>query len=136
MPDRVFAAAAPSSADGERLGEAGAPPPPPAIDLAHLGRYTFGDLELQREVLGLFAGQLTASLDELRAADTADAWRRAAHTLKGSSHAIGATALAEAMQNAESLPDTTDEDARLAALGRIEAEVHAVEAFLSSQALI
>lgn len=131
MPDCISSSVGSGHADG-KLGEPGSS----AIDLSHLERYTFGDLDLQREVLGLFADQLTASLDDLRTAETAAAWRRAAHTLKGSASAVGATALAAVMQDAENLPDADDPGSRRAALTRIATEASAVVAFLSSGALI
>lgn len=129
MPDSIPASVGLSDAHSEGLTE----PRPAPIDFSHLNRYTLGDLELQREVLELFAGQLASSLDDLHAAQTAEAWLRAAHTLKGSAHAVGATALATAMQDAETLPDASDASCRRAALTRIEAEAREVAAFLNSE---
>lgn len=103
------------------------------LDLAYLDRYTLGDTKLQEEVLELFAGQLASSLAELRAASTADEWLRAAHTLKGSSLAVGAKALAASLQEAENLSDANDVGWRHAALARIELEAANVAAFLKTR---
>jgi HPt (histidine-containing phosphotransfer) domain-containing protein len=63
------------------------------IDLVHLSRQTFGDHDLERELLGLFdaqAAQFAKRLRALAAPGDAD-WRIAlAHTVKGSARAIGA----------------------------------------------
>lgn len=103
-----------------------------AIDLAFLQRYTLGDMSLQKEILDLFAGQLDVSVTSLRTAVTADDWLRAAHTLKGSARAVGANALAISVENAETISDVNDLNARQLALARIEAEANAVAAFLAS----
>jgi HPt (histidine-containing phosphotransfer) domain-containing protein len=64
------------------------------IDLDHLERNTLGDSGLAREVLGLFADQLTRVVGQLATLPPdADAL---AHTLKGSAQAIGAFDVAEA----------------------------------------
>lgn len=128
MPDSISASVGPADTHPEGLAQ----PRPAPIDLSHLNRYTLGDLELQKEVLDLFAGQLASSLDDLRSAETSEAWLRAAHTLKGSAHAVGASALAAAMQDAEMLPDANDAQCRRAALIRIESEAREVAAFLNS----
>lgn len=61
------------------------------LDRAHLSAQTFGDDDLARELLGLFAEQCRRILpalsdDALPAADRADL----AHTLKGSAASVGA----------------------------------------------
>jgi chemotaxis protein histidine kinase CheA len=67
----------------------------PAIDRAHLDAQTFGDDELARELLGLFAGQC-ARLAPLAADPAAprDVRRDAAHTLKGAALGVGARRVA------------------------------------------
>jgi HPt (histidine-containing phosphotransfer) domain-containing protein len=63
------------------------------IDLQHLARMTMGDAKIEREVLGMFAGQaagLVATLAALPAEAVA-----LAHTLNGSARAIGAFRVAE-----------------------------------------
>jgi len=70
------------------------PDDPPILDLGHLGRQTGGDAVLESELLALFEAQcerLRPLLGEGRpAGERADA----AHTLKGSACAIGASRLA------------------------------------------
>lgn len=65
----------------------------PAIDLVHLSKQTFGDHDLQRELLALFdaqAAQFAERLNEPLATGEIG-WRAALlHTIKGSSRAIGA----------------------------------------------
>jgi HPt (histidine-containing phosphotransfer) domain-containing protein len=77
---------------------------PYAIDHDHLRRYTMGDLQLETEVLDLFAGELPKTLGALRAALTDLEWKVAAHTLKGSARAVGAWRIAAAAVAAEKSP--------------------------------
>ena len=73
----------------------------PVLDHEHLARYTLGDERLEREVLGLFIGQVPETLAALDAArDHADRVR-AVHTLKGSARAVGAVRLANVAERAE-----------------------------------
>jgi HPt (histidine-containing phosphotransfer) domain-containing protein len=63
------------------------------IDLVHLSRQTFGDHDLERELLALFDAQAAQFAERLRApAALCDGeWRIAlAHTIKGSARAVGA----------------------------------------------
>lgn len=71
------------------------------IDHVHLARYTMGNRQLEREVLGLFADQAPETLAALDAAHCAKSWHLAAHTLKGSARAVGAWELAAAAEDAE-----------------------------------
>jgi len=75
--------------------------PPAILDRVHLGRYTMGDVELEREILQLFIGQLRETLNNLQSAADPAAWRQAAHTLKGSAKAVGAWQLAQEAEQAE-----------------------------------
>ena len=75
----------------------------PVIDLVHLSRQTLGDTALESELLRLFDAQARAFVARLRAPTAQGETARdlqpridLAHTLKGSSRAIGAFALAEA----------------------------------------
>lgn len=68
------------------------------LDLEHLSRQTFGDRELEDELLRLFDEQAVQILARLAAPfEAAEADRRAdvAHALKGSALAIGAMATAD-----------------------------------------
>lgn len=75
----------------------------PALDRAYLGRFTLGNVDLEREVLGLFAGQAPFYLQRLLEADTPQTWAEAAHTLKGASAALGINRVARLAAAAESL---------------------------------
>ena len=79
------------------------------FDLARLRRFTRGNLELEQELLGLFATQAPIMLDALRRADTPKAWRDAGHTLRGSSASLGAWLVADAAERAEALADNPGE---------------------------
>lgn len=75
----------------------------PALDRAYLGRFTLGNLALEREVLGLFAGQAPLYLQRLLEAETPQAWVEAAHTLKGASAGLGINRVARLAAAAEGL---------------------------------
>jgi HPt (histidine-containing phosphotransfer) domain-containing protein len=67
------------------------------IDLIHLARQTYGDRDLETELLGLFRRQAGQIVQRLAADLPPDSipWRAdLAHTLKGSARAIGATRVA------------------------------------------
>nr|WP_210210478.1 Hpt domain-containing protein [Methylocystis hirsuta] len=85
-------------AQPEPFSEADAESP---IDLVHLSRQTFGDHDLERELLGLFDAQAAQFAKRLRApAARGDAdWRIGlAHTIKGSARAIGAFEVGQAAE--------------------------------------
>lgn len=100
-----------------------------AIDLPHLDHCTFGDSALRAEVLALFVAQLGAALAALESAPDSDAWRAAAHRLKGSARGIGAWRLGDLCQDAETI--NLEGDAAAAARRRvfsaIQAEADAVD---------
>ena len=63
------------------------------IDLVHLSRQTFGDHDLEQELLALFDAQAAQGAERLRApaAPGDREWRISlAHTIKGSARAVGA----------------------------------------------
>ena len=95
--------------------------PGPPIDLQHLGRYTLGDTELEREVLGLFAGQMPVTIDALKSASSDKDWHMAAHTLKGSGRAVGAWRLADLALQAERIGGIYDRRAVAKIVLQIEA---------------
>ncbi len=73
---------------------------PAVIDENHLRRMTLGDRSLEREVLEIFARQITLMLRRIAASDPALA-AAAAHTLKGSARGIGAWRVALAAERLE-----------------------------------
>ena len=73
------------------------------VDTAHLARYTMGDEGLERELLRMFAAQAGELLATLEKAEDREAWRLAAHTLKGAARAIGAFPIAEEAARLERL---------------------------------
>ncbi len=75
--------------------------PPAPIDLDHLSRYVFGDKALLAEVLGIFRDEAAQISARMTPAMDDDAWRLAAHKLKGAARGIGAFALADAAERAE-----------------------------------
>jgi HPt (histidine-containing phosphotransfer) domain-containing protein len=95
------------------------------IDHAYLGRFTQGNVELEREVLELFAAMMPRYLEDLRAAATTKAWKDAAHTIKGSAAAVGARRLARFAEMAEGLdPEAAEacaEACREEAIGAVTA---------------
>jgi chemotaxis protein histidine kinase CheA len=88
------------------------------IDLDHLNRYVFGDAALLAEVLGIFREQAGAVAGRMDPTMDAEAWRLAAHTLKGAARGVGAWALGDAAEHAEALADAAAEE-RAAALRSI-----------------
>jgi HPt (histidine-containing phosphotransfer) domain-containing protein len=104
---------------------------PFAIDHEHLRRYTMGDQQLEMEVLGLFADELPKTLAALRASGTETEWKIAAHTLKGSSRAVGAWRVARAAVAAEQNPLAVyDPIGRAELLGPCELAVGDVLAYI------
>ncbi len=70
---------------------------PPLLDRAHLDAQTFGDADLAREVLELFAAQCRRLLPALlRAEGPAGDRADLAHTLKGAALGVGAMRVATA----------------------------------------
>ncbi len=100
------------------------------VDLVHLARYTLGDRSLEREVLQLFVTQSRLYLERLREAGTPEAWRAAAHTIKGSARGIGAWQIAACAEAAESLPDAAFASGRGEVLAALDAHIGDVNAYI------
>jgi len=64
------------------------------FDQDHLRQYTGDDLALQREVVELFLGHFAPVRTQLDAARSAQDWKFAAHSLKGSARSVGAPRVA------------------------------------------
>jgi HPt (histidine-containing phosphotransfer) domain-containing protein len=88
------------------------------IDRAYLARFTLGNADLEREVLKLFCAQLPLYLEQLRSAGDAKSWRNAAHAIKGSAAAVGATRLASIARMAEQVDVASPQ--RSSALAAVE----------------
>lgn len=99
----------------------------PVIDRAYLARFTLGNAALEREVLQLFAGQVPGYVAALADARSVQAWREAAHTLKGSAAAVGAVHVSRLAEAAERLALDTAEvpagEEREQALAALQAAV-------------
>jgi HPt (histidine-containing phosphotransfer) domain-containing protein len=113
-PDRVDVA--------DRIDAPSIAPGACAIDLAHLARMTFGERNLEREVLALFdrqAGMLLARMP----GETAKVVGALAHTLCGSARGIGASQVAEAAEAVERLATQPGDVPLEAAVDRLVAAV-------------
>jgi len=104
------------------------------IDRAHLARFTFGNEELELEVLELFAGQALRTLADLRAATDTKAWRDAAHALKGSARAVGAWRIASLAETAERTLANASFAERQHTLADLDEAVDAARAYVVAQA--
>jgi HPt (histidine-containing phosphotransfer) domain-containing protein len=103
----------------------------PVIDRAHLARMTYGDSNLERELLELFDRQATILLARMRDSEAA-ALAGLAHTLKGSAVGVGAVGVAEAAAAAESAAGLSQPERRAAidclaaAVDRVRPEIAAL----------
>lgn len=71
------------------------------FDREHLAQYTGGDRALERELVGLFLGQFAPMRAQLDETASAEDWKFAAHTLKGSARSIGAPRIAALTEKLE-----------------------------------
>ncbi|MFZ5675313.1 MAG: Hpt domain-containing protein [Pseudomonadota bacterium] len=76
---------------------------PAIFDRQHLSQYTGGDDALERELIGLFLGQFAPVRAQLDGAITAQEWKFAAHSLKGSARSIGAPRIANLAEELEDI---------------------------------
>ena len=109
-------------------GEAATPAKP--IDLVHLTRHTFGDCDLEREVLRLFVTQSSLYVARLMAATSRKAWLEAAHTIKGSARSIGAWGVADAAERAEAEPFRKGSSGVARAAARLQEQVEEANGFI------
>ena len=93
---------------------------PAIFDRKHLRQYTSGDLNLERELLGLFLGQFTPIRTQLVGAATANDWKFAAHTLKGSARSIGAPQIGELAEKLELMGFEAPADSRAQVLADLD----------------
>ena len=102
------------------------------VDLVHLARYTFGNRELEREVLELFRTQSNLYLRRLKDAVGDKAWRDAAHIIKGSATGIGAWGVAKSAVLAEALKAKASASARDRVVHSLEAEINETNGFIQA----
>ena len=74
------------------------------LDLVHLSRQTFGDADLERDVLRLFLDQAATTALALQATCDASERGRLYHLVKGSARGVGAFALAQVAERGEKNP--------------------------------
>jgi HPt (histidine-containing phosphotransfer) domain-containing protein len=101
----------------------------PPVDLSRLRRFTLDNVELEKEIIGLFATQAPIMMDALVKARTDSEWRDATHTLKGSSASVGAWLVAEAAARGEMLSKKPAEWG--AALRDMASAIHTSLAYLA-----
>jgi PAS domain S-box-containing protein len=106
-----------------------------AIDMAHLHMFTDGNREDEEELFGIFSQQADLSIEALTAAlhsHDHDAWRSAAHRLKGSAANLGAHMLSELCAQAEQQYEI-DPDVKEKQLHDIGVELSRVRTFWVSR---
>jgi HPt (histidine-containing phosphotransfer) domain-containing protein len=104
-----------------------APEPSRPVDLTHLARQTFGQRELEQEVLRLFLRHASIQLVRLKAASDQSGQRAAAHFIKGSARGIGAWQVATAADIVERFPDPEGE-----AIRTLSAAIAEANAFIAT----
>jgi HPt (histidine-containing phosphotransfer) domain-containing protein len=104
-----------------------APEPSRPVDLTHLARQTFGQRELEQEVLRLFLRHTSLQLERLKAAGDIAGQRAAAHFIKGSARGIGAWQVATAADIVERFPDPDGE-----AIRTLSSAVEEANAFITT----
>ncbi|MCA8888754.1 MAG: Hpt domain-containing protein [Parvularculaceae bacterium] len=73
------------------------------IDYAHLDKYVCGDRALLDEILSIFQEQVEGWVQQMTPELEDDAWRHAAHSLKGASRGVGAWAVGDIAEEAEAM---------------------------------
>ena len=104
------------------------------IDTTYLRRFTMGNAELEREVLGLFVEHAPGYVGQLSRAGDAKAWHDAAHTLKGSARAVGAWRVGRAAEVAERLDFNAGPDRRAHAVDVILEALDEATAYIDAMA--
>lgn len=112
---------------GKIVEQAEHEPPLSAIDRSHLARMTYGDRNLEREVLQLFDRQAELLLARMHGSEPA-AVSTLAHTLKGSATSIGALGV---MQAAAAVEQAAGPAARERAIDRLAVAIDAARAAIA-----
>ncbi len=102
------------------------------IDLVHLSRQTFGNKDLENEVLGLFYKHSQQCLTRLREATTPKQWAEAMHSIKGSSRGIGAWEIGELAEKYECTHPTETETEKEKAVRKIENLINTTNKFIKN----
>ncbi len=76
---------------------------PAIFDQEHLHQYTGGDPALERELVNLFLSHFVPVRTQLDAARSAQEWKFAAHSIKGSARSMGAPQIAALADRLDSL---------------------------------
>lgn len=93
---------------------------PTIFDRTHLRQYTGGDEALERELVGLFLGQFAPARAQLDDTASAEDWKFAAHSLKGSARSIGAPQIADLAEELETLGQNETARARAEVLAQLD----------------
>jgi HPt (histidine-containing phosphotransfer) domain-containing protein len=101
-----------------------------AIDRSHLGYMTFGDRNLEREVLQLFDRQAELLISRISTSEP-PVVAALAHTLKGSALGVGATSVARAAAATELAANAGPAECRLA-VGRLAVAVDEARATIAT----
>jgi CheY-like chemotaxis protein/nitrogen-specific signal transduction histidine kinase/HPt (histidine-containing phosphotransfer) domain-containing protein len=103
------------------------------INMEHLNMFTDGDLGEERMLFEMFLQSATESIQVLKTSkNDNEAWRKAAHKLKGAAANLGAQSLAEVMKEAE-IGFELDAAFKKLICGRITDEMHCITMFISSR---
>lgn len=103
------------------------------VDLVHLARYTFGNSDLETELLELFHKQSMIYFDRLRQADGLRAQCEAAHSLKGCARGIGAWRVAELAEMAEFQAKTDQQSCTDELLGALQDSLSEANRFIKNR---
>jgi len=101
---------------------------PVLLDTEFLAKYTFGNYELESEVLHMFIDQAALYLERLRTPKSTREWFEAAHSLKGSARGIGAFQVGMRAAQLEKTDEPLNSSVREAILSLLEADLEKTRA--------
>ncbi|MBL8790191.1 MAG: Hpt domain-containing protein [Rhizobiales bacterium] len=102
--------------------------PAAVFDEAHFVRQTFGDPDLQQEIIHLFLAQINDARLAFSAPMTTTAWRFLTHTLKGAAASVGANRIAQLASQWELAGSPQDSQGRRLIVEQFNAETAAFTA--------
>ncbi len=97
------------------------------LDTGFLGKYTLGNLELEREVLLMFIDQSALYMARLESPQSPKDWFEAAHSLKGSARGIGAFAVGLRAAQLEQIEEPLNLSSRTAILSLLQSDLEKTE---------